>query len=214
MEDYSNNRALNPLVVKIIIVASIAERVASTTIAAALNATLGELEEGTGAGVLHLLGEGLIATDLDITDGATSHRHSLLEMTLGELGDGVLNLILHLDILASSLALLGTLDVGGDGLLNGNLDSTLGDEAKIGTGEAMGLGGDVVQVDIGSDRGLAELSLENAETASLIGKGNVDEGVETAGTAERGIELLGTVGSTDNEDVLLGGHTVHFCGQS
>lgn len=57
----------------------------------------------------------------------------------------------HLDILASGLTLLGTIDVDGDGLLDGKFDGTLGNKAKIGTGETMGTAGDVVDIDVVCD---------------------------------------------------------------
>ena len=198
------------LIVETIIVASVPKGVASTGIAS-LSASLGELEESTRPGVLHLLSKGLVPADLDVTDRATSHLHGLLEVALGELWNRVLTLVLHINILTSSLALLGPCDIDGNGLLDGDLDSALSDKAKIGTGEAVGLGSDVIEINIVSHRRLAELSLENAETALLIGKRNVDQRVKTAGTAKSGIKLLRPVGGTNDENILLGGHAIHFC---
>ena len=173
---------------------------------------LGEAEESAAtARALHALCEGLVASDLGVGDGTTSHAHGLLEVGLGELGHRVL----LFDVLVHSVAALGLpglllLDGKVNGLLDGELDGTLSDEAKIGTGEAVGLGGNEANVDVRGDRSLAELSLENALTALLVGQGNVDESVETTGTAQGVVELLGPVGGTDNEDVLLAGHAVHL----
>lgn len=199
---------LGYLVVQAVVVAGVAERVAASTLTLL---ALGELEEGTGAGVLHLLSKGLVAANLNIADGAAGHLHGLLEVRLGEDGDGVLGVIvIQVHVLAGGLALLGAGNIGVNRLLDGNLGGALSNEADIGTGEAVGLGGNEAKVHVGGDGGLAELSLENAQTTGLIGQGNVDERVETARTAQGRVELLGSVGGTNDEDVLLGGHAVHL----
>lgn len=102
-----------------------------------------------------MLGESLVPTDLYIADGSAGHLHSLLEVTLGKLGDGVLRIFIDIHV-TSALGLTGTLslNVNSDGLLDGNLDCTLGDESKIGTGEAVRLGCNVVQVDVTRNRRL------------------------------------------------------------
>jgi hypothetical protein len=74
----------------------------------------------------------------------------------------------------------------------------------------MCLGCDVLEVHVCCDRSLAELCLENASTRILIRQRNIDESVKTTRTAEGVIELLRSVGSTNDEDVLLGCHAVHF----
>lgn len=179
---------------------------------AAIGTLLGEAEEGTATTrALHALGESLVAPDLGVGDGATSHAHGLLEVSLGKLRHGVL----LLDVLVHSgvaLGLPGLLLLDGEvnGLLDSELDGTLGDETKIGTGEAVGLGGDEANVDVGGNGCLAELGLENALATLLVGQGNVDESVKTTGTAQSVVELLRSVGSADDEDVLLAGHTIHL----
>ncbi|KAH4064082.1 hypothetical protein HBI56_086270 [Parastagonospora nodorum] len=131
-------------------------------------------------------------------------------MGLGQLRNGILGIILHLDVLTSSLAGLAALNVQRDGLLDGKLDSTLGDEAKIGTGEAVGVLRNELNINVWGDRGLAKLGLENACSRGKIGQRNVDEGIETSRTAQSVVELLRSVGGTNNEDILLRGHTVHL----
>jgi hypothetical protein len=170
-----------------------------------------EAEEAGSARVLHALCEGLVSPNFDVSDGASRTTHSLLEVSLGELWHWVLsfNILVH-GILALGLTLLGALNINRDALLDGELDGTLSDKAKIGTGEAVGVLGNDVEVDVRRNGSLAELSLENAHTGSLVGKWDVDESVETSGTAESIVELLGTVSSTDNEDVLLRRHAIHF----
>lgn len=196
------------LIVKTVIVAGIAKRIAASTTRS--STIFGEGEEGARAGILHLLRKGLVAANLNIGDGAAGHLHGLGKVSLGQLRNGVLSILIHLHLVASSLAGLGALNVGGNGLLDGNLDSALGDEAKIGRREAVGLGGNVAEVDIVGNRRLAELGLEHAQSSRLVGQRNVNERVKTAGTAQSRVKLLGSVGSTDNKDVLLGGHAVHF----
>lgn len=163
-----------------------------------------ETEEIRAAGILHTLRKSLIPPDLDITDRSPRRLHGLFEMRLGEFGDGVfLQVFFHLVFFAGGLAFFGALDVDGDGLLDGELDGALGDEAEIGTGEAVRVFGDEVDVDVVGDRGLAELGFEDGGTALFVGQRDVDESVETTGTAEGVVELLGTIGGADDEDVLL-----------
>ncbi|TFB02298.1 hypothetical protein CCMA1212_006004 [Trichoderma ghanense] len=177
------------LVVEIVIVAGVTKGVAS--LASGSLTRLGELEVGTGPSILHLLGKGLISANLHIADGSASHLHGLLEVGLGKLRHGVLDFLINVHVVASSLAGLLALNVGRDGLLDGNLDGALSNESQIGTREAVGLGSDVAKVDVGSDRSLAQLSLEDAETARLVRKRHVDERIQTAGTAESRVKLLG-----------------------
>src|SRR6478609_9841352 len=70
------------LSVEIVIIASITKRVTTST-STILSTSLGELEVSTGAGVLHLLSESLVASNLDIRDGLAGSLHSLLEVSLG-----------------------------------------------------------------------------------------------------------------------------------
>lgn len=173
-----------------------------------------EAEEAAASGVLQALSEGLVAADLDVADGAAGGLHGLLEVSTSELGHGVFHLLFlfaHRDVLAGSLALLLAVDVGGDSLLDGELDRTLCHEAEIGTGEAVGLAGNEGNVDVARDRSLAELGLEDTLTGLLVRQGDVDQRVKTTRTDQSGIELLGTVGSTNDEDVLLRSHTIHLC---
>jgi len=137
------------LTVEVLVLTRSPERAISTVLRGAV---LREAEEAAAARVLHALGEGLVAADLDVGDGATSRAHRLLEVGLGQLRDEVvLVLLINLHVVASGLTSLGALDFHRDGLLDGELDSTLGDEAEIGTGEAVGVGGDVLDVDIVRD---------------------------------------------------------------
>lgn len=197
------------LIVEAVIIAGFAECVVVLDFT-----SRGEAEETAASRVLQALSEGLIAADLDIADRAAGCLHGLLEVSTGKLGDGVLLihiLVVHCDILTGGLAGLGLLDIERNGLLDGELDGTLGHETKIGTRETVGLAGDERHIDVVGDGGLTELGPEDTLTGSLVGQGNVDEGVKTARTDKGSIELLRTVGGTDDEDVLLRGHTIHLC---
>lgn len=201
----------NRLVVEAVVVAGLAE-----TVLVVIRDFLrrGEAEEAAATRVLHALSKRLVSSDFDIADGPTSGLHGLLEVGTGELGNRVFSLLLflHLDILACGLTLLLALDIGSNRLLDSKLDGTLGDEAKIGTRETVGLAGDVGDIHVRCNGSLAELSSENALTRGLVGQRNVDKGIETARSAQSRVELLGTVGGTNDKDVLLRGHTIHFYG--
>ena len=90
-------------------------------------------------------------------------------MSLGQHRYWVLLINFHINIFTSSLASLAALDIDCNRLLDGELNSTLGDETKIGTGESVGILGDEVNVDILSNRSLAQLSLDDAGTRGQIG---------------------------------------------
>lgn len=107
------------------------------------------------------------------------------------------------------------------------------DLGKIGTRETVSVLGEESEVDTLCDGRSLEGSLENRDTRSFVGlyeweaslaletgkererkertyERDVDELIETSRTEESRIDLIGPVGSTDNENVLLGVHTVHF----
>jgi hypothetical protein len=67
----------------------------------------------------------------------------------------------------------------------------------------VGLAGNVAKVDISGDRSLAQLGLEDAQSARLIRQRNVDERVQTTRSAQSRVKLLRSVGSTDDENILL-----------
>lgn len=72
----------------------------------------------------------------------------------------------------------------------------------------------MVSVERGSDLsngGLPEVGLEDGDAGLLIGQGDVDELVQTAGPEDGRVDDVGPVGGTNNEDVLLAGHAVHLC---
>src|SRR4051794_36146105 len=122
------------LVVETIVVASVAECLLGTTVVSVggsgINTALGELEERARASILHLLRKRLVPTDLNIRDRAASLLHRLFKVALGELRNGILGVLVHRVVIARSLGGLGTLDIGRYGLLDGQLDGALRDEAQ------------------------------------------------------------------------------------
>lgn len=95
--------------------------------------------------------------NFDIIDGMVSYLYGFFEVVFGEFRNGVF-FVFYIDIFIVSFVFFGVLDFGGDGFFDGKFDSVLCDEIKIGIGEVVGFGSDVVEVDIVSDRSFVELS--------------------------------------------------------
>jgi len=171
-----------------------------------------EAEEIATTGILHALSERFVSSDLDVADGSSGQLHGFFEMGLGELWDRIfgISIFLHLDIFASSLALFGLLNVDGDGLLDGELDRSLGDETEIGTGEAVCLAGNVLDIDIVGHGRLAKLCFQDSNTRCFVGQRHVDKSVKTTRSAKSIVKLFRSIGRANDKDVLLRGHTVHF----
>ncbi|KAJ6261999.1 LOW QUALITY PROTEIN: hypothetical protein Dda_2800 [Drechslerella dactyloides] len=119
----------------------------------------------------------------------------------------VLGLVNHLGV---AVLVLAALDFKSNRLLDGKLDGPLGNEAKIGTGEAVRLARNVGQVDIVGNRSLAELRRENGQPGFLVRKRDVDQGVQTTRPAKGSVELLWSVRGADNKDVLLDTCAIKF----
>lgn len=66
------------------------------------------------------------------------------------------------------------------------------------------------QVDIRRNRRVLERRSKNRDSRILVGEGDVDELVESAWSEEGGVDLVGSVGRSDDKDVLLGAHSVHL----
>ena len=208
----STNLHNNPsLVIQTIIVARISESISIARCTSRL-VRFWEAEETAATRVLHALCESLVASDLNIANRSPSRLHGLFKVCFCKLGYGVISLdvLFHLCI-TSSLALLSSLDVNGDRFLDSELNSTLGNEAEIGTGETVCSGCDIVNVDVVCDGSLSKLCFENTGTGSLIREGNVYESIETTWTAEGVVQLLWTIRSSNNENVLFRCHSIHLC---
>src|ERR1700716_1389419 len=120
-------------VIETIVIASITEA-SSATVRRTRYAVFGEFEECATSRLLHALSKCLVAADFNIGDGSSGRLHCLLEMSFGKFRNWILAIffLLHVDVFAGSFTSLTAFDVRGDGLLDGELDRSLGDEAQIG----------------------------------------------------------------------------------
>ena len=102
---------------------------------------------------------------------------------------------------------------GADGLAAapGREQRGLVDEVrKVGAGEAGGLAGQGVQLDLAPDRLSARVHLEDLASALAVRAVDDDLAIEAAGAQERGVEDVGTVGGGDQDDVVLHLEAVHL----
>lgn len=67
----------------------------------------------------------------------------------------------------------------------------------------MGVLGNVCQINIRCNRGFSQLSLQDVQTRLFVGKRDVDKLIKTTRTQQGRIDLVWTVGSTNDKDVLL-----------
>lgn len=61
-----------------------------------------------------------------------------------------------------------------------------------------------------ADWALAEVSSKNAHPAPLVWEGDVDELIQTARSQDGGVNDVWSVCGSDDEDVLLAGHSIHL----
>lgn len=195
--------------VQVIITALLSESAFTTATDAihVLVTALGELEGAKTALLLHVLGKHFVPADVRVADRSARKPHRLFKVCSRDECDSVLVVIalVHAHILAGillGLALLFALDLFFNVLTDSELSSALANLTDIGTRETVRVFGNDVEVDIGSNGRLAELCLENVETRALVGQRNVDQLVETAWTQQSGVDLVWTVGGTNDEDVL------------
>ena len=129
------------------------------------------------------------------------------------LGHGVRELVIIVVVHLVTLGLLlhaSALNITLDLLADGHLTGTLADLGKIGASELVRLGGQVLQVDVLGNGRLAQGGAEDAQATLVVGHGDVNELVETAGSHEGSVDDVGAVGSANDEDVLLGTDAVHL----
>src|SRR3954468_150907 len=149
---------------------------------------IGVLEEVPDDGVAHLVIGGdqalLVAHDPGLLLRAGDHAHDpLFELHLGDLA------------LAVARAQQG-------GLVD--------EVRQVGAGEAGGLAGQGVDVDLLGQRLAARVDLEDLGAALAVGAVDDDLAVEAARAQERGIEDVGAVGGGDEDDVVLHLEAVHL----
>ena len=81
---------------------------------------------------------------------------------------------------------------------------------EIGAGEAGRAARDDARIDIGRQRHLAQMHAQDLFAAGEVGIGHHDMTVETAGTQQRRIQHVGTVGGGDQDDAFIGFEAVHL----
>ena len=109
---------------------------------------------------------------------------------------------------------LGVLELGhGDDALAaaGGEQRRLVDEVhQVGAGEAGRAAGDGLEVDVRRHRHLADMDLEDLLAADDVRIGDDDLAIEAAGTKQRRVEHVGTVGRGDEDDALVRLEAVHL----
>ena len=148
--------------------------------------------------------------EIVLGDGFTGCGHGLLEVLTSDHRHGVFHISVGVVITSSKLLLVF---FTGDGLANSGLRSPLAKLGHICSREALALIGKEIQSNVVCDWALAEDGLDDAAARRLIRERNVDQLVKTAGSNECLIKNLRSVGSADEEQVLLSTCTVHFCQQ-
>ena len=104
------------------------------------------------------------------------------------------------------------------GLLNGGALGAGGQQSalvhevgQVGTGEATGGLGDLVEIDAGRKLHLAGVDVEDRFAAGEVGAINQHLAVEAAGAEQGGIEHFGLVGGRQHDHrLVLGGEAIHF----
>ena len=81
---------------------------------------------------------------------------------------------------------------------------------QIGAGEARRAARDGARIDIGRQRHLAQMHAQDLFAARQIGIGHHDMAVETAGTQQRRVQHVGTVGGGDQDHAFIGFEAVHL----
>ena len=81
---------------------------------------------------------------------------------------------------------------------------------EVGAGEARGLAGERVEVDLLGQRLAARVDLEDLRAALAVGAVDDDLAVEAARAQQRGVEDVGAVGGGDEDDVVLHLEAVHL----
>merc|ERR1740139_307663 len=134
----------------------------------------------------------------------------LLEMGAGDHGNGILHIFFHVCVLASLCSSAPALFLCGDRVTDRSLSRPLTQLSDISTGKVLGQIGAEIEWYVGGDGGFPRHCHENVFAGWLVGQGDVDQLIETAGSDQGLIEDVGSVGSPDEEQVLLDTGTVHL----
>ena len=110
-------------------------------------------------------------------------------------------------MIPSSSSFIADLAVAGAGGQQRRLVDQVG---EVGAGEAGGLAGQRVEVDLAGQRLAAGVDLEDVLAAFAVGAVDDDLAVEAAGPQQRRVEDVGPVGGRDQDDVVLHFEAVHL----
>src|SRR5208282_3268647 len=97
----------------------------------------------------------------------------------------------------------------GEKTAQGNHADFLSERFEIGADKAVGMLGDLEQVDVRRERHGARVDAEDLQTCLCIRNADFDFAIEAAGTPQSGIKNLGNVGGADDDDLAARDKAVH-----
>ncbi len=100
--------------------------------------------------------------------------------------------------------------IGRDAVSDSGLGCSLAKLSDVGTREASGQLGAEIEGHIWVDRSLFATCLENVYAGTLVGKRDVNQLVETSGSNKSFIKNIGSICSSNEEQILFNTGTVHF----
>ena len=98
----------------------------------------------------------------------------------------------------------------GPALAGGDQRGLVDDVAQVGPDEAGRRAGNVAEVDVGSERDIACVDLEDRLAPRLVRCVDCHPTIKSAGTEQGGIEDFGTVGRGQHDHVLGGREAIHL----
>mmetsp|Transcript_14642 Transcript_14642/g.35077 ORF Transcript_14642/g.35077 Transcript_14642/m.35077 type:complete len:430 (+) Transcript_14642:982-2271(+) len=141
-------------------------------------------------------------------DGSAGLAHGLFKVCPG---DGRNHIRQCIGLLLGKLAILYTLlslNLSRDGLTDGILGGSLADLGNIGTGKALGNIGELLIANIIVNGTLTKVGLEDRHARLPVRKRDVNKLIETSGTHDTGVENIGSVGRSNDEESLARSHTI------
>lgn len=100
--------------------------------------------------------------------------------------------------------------IGRDAVSDSGFGCTLAKLSDVGTRKVSGQLGTEIEGHIWVDWGLFATCLEDVDAGTLVGKGDVNQLVETSGSNKSFIKNIGSVCSSNEEQILFYTGTVHF----
>src|ERR1039458_9363842 len=109
----------------------------------------------------------------------------------------------------SRLSAVGFEGEGGEETAQSNQADFLSQRFEIGADEAVGMFGDLLEVDVRGERHGARVDPEDLQPCLSIRNANFDFAIEATGTPQRRVKNLGDVGRTDDDDLAACDKTIH-----